>query len=1157
MRKRLASSLAFLLCVLAVALPAAAWAASVMDSDPDATVTLSSIGSSSHEITVADWTTEQDRKTNLEGKKIIELDADVQELANIGTLLWAFECTGTCDECRSQTLSAYVKFYNSAGEEIQVKTSDGTKSASWSDSSSGYDTTRQTRSLGYSDIVPAGTVRIEVQALNHVGTKSDLELWGSINISTTSNIDGAAFNNSYVLTVAGDEFYEKSSEEGAALSSKTISFDYLKNDSLFAGEADFFATVVLDETAQHLAAQGYLTYGMSFTAECGICRTMTATCSVRCYDSEGNELSSGQWNVEESHYSSSEQHREFSSGDVFIPENTATIKLTCNNHTGTGSELNLYGSLTINSLLNPDYWHENEVADDTAEESESSDTSATGTQAQFSVYESYNADGTGSGAYLYLTDVFKGLSMRVGASDSDALFKSAIMNQNVLFNWSQLAYDIIKTEGAYVDHANIGFDSAYGSGHYADLVYQFTHQTDGYTDTGVKDASAWTSSSGLRQAASFTAVTEDAFSDLAAQRKKLSSRAYGNVEASDFAEEHGLADSLAATTPNAGVDVDSYDGLVYYTFVNTTDQRGAEQVYYYDSFILAFYDFEYAPVVDEGTYSIEPVTTVEPDVRADSQVNDVVTSATLSVASTWEESSTATNEVSSASSIEASSTLGLDIGATAKFGIDGIAGIEASRTASASWTTGEAYSFSESSATSDTVSQSDSTGTSIELPPYSIGIVSTDKSVSVLKQEYDCPLAIQFKVMVISNTGAYYDDGVGVLDFGAYDQGSFACAIGYNEQVDGAVKSVSASKVLRSEFDATGLSKSGINGCTAPESKMYDGDANLKTGANLISYLGTHLPVTYEDAVYSDEFMHIEYDVEVYPTRPLAYTALTSANSNSINEKLQIYLAPGQSYNLTANVSVAGYNAVDAEYIDFMGSEGYFDIVDGNGDPVPSSVASIRRNEATGNTYLDISSDCSFESDTAIYVVYHINDGVYSYVQNASQEYGDGSTGNGYTSDSDLTKRATLDVIIEAVDSVAATSDSAAGEEAGEEAVTSAEAEPATDAADATELAFSMVTQRMNELWDAYVAATGYEAKVIDPNATITEQRFAGLAYGAYCVFAQGDLKSLHPIDDHEAYIVLAEEWAKDNGIPEAYAAGVDTLAEAVVCIADQCVSWK
>lgn len=1106
MRRHVYSALIAFASALVLAAPALAWA-------DNGTVTCADLENGSYEAKVADWPNEQNHIKDLKGTAVIELDEGVQGLANSGELVYTVQTWGTCDECRNITMKTIVTFYDA----------NGAQKGQWSDGiNSDYDTFRQEHTLGNSAFVPAGTTRIEVMASNHVGTKSDLELTCTFALSSTANMDPQSYENTFTATVKGDAFYDSSAD---ASSSQTFSFDYLKDETVYASDVDLFATIYLDSVAQSIANEGYLTYVMDFTSICGECRTMENDATVRCFDANNNELTAGQWNLNEDDYETFPQRKEYISGEVLIPEGTAYLKVECSNETGTSSHLGLYGSLAVCSSKDASYWYDNETAEGTADEG----------KVELTVYEHYDPDGTGKGE-LFFTDIFKDLPKRVSADSQQELFKSALLNQNVLFNWSQLAYDIFKVEGAYWDHAEVGFDEAFGAGHYSDLVYQLTHQTDGQTDGDSVSASAWTSSSGLRQASSWNAVMADAAGNLAQQRKKLSNRMYGNITSDDLLAAHDVA-SLLEEKYAAPVDWEGYDGLIYYTYANSTDQRGAEQFYYYDSFILAFYDFEYAPVIDDTTY----VTTVNPQsgARTVSQctVNDTATESSIAAEYSYTESSTASNTITSARTVESSYTLGLDVAATAKFGVEAVAAAEFQFSASNSWTTGQAFTFEESASTSDTVEETFGSGSSTPLPPYTTGFVTTTESLAELRHEYDCPLSVQFKVLVIGLNGKYYDDGVGIMDM--HENNTFVAQIGHNAEVDGSVASYSAASVLRNDMASAELNTSALTTCAAPESKMYAGDENLKAGGDLLGYLGTHMPMTYEDAAYTDLAKHLQYDTQVYASRPLNYTAVTKVTSNVLNEKNTIYLTPGQEYNLTNNVWVGGFNDASAEYFDFVPGEGYYKLYDANGEALPEEIAYLRKNEVNGNTYLVVAT----ATDAKFHVVYHINDNLYSYVNGINQTYGldENGFGNGYVNDADLTKRATIDVVVEAPDAMTAGS------------ATEAEA-PAQDAAEqpseSTAEALAGVSQRMNTAWDTLVATYGINEATVDPNAAVDESHFYGLLYAAWCMY-NDDSPQTNPRDDADAYHAEAVAWAEAKHVTDLYAEG-STYADAVKIIIDK-----
>lgn len=1086
---------------------------------------------------VANWPEEQDGKKSLAGAAVIELDENVRGLADSGDLIYNFQLDASCDECRSFDWSGAVVFKDASKKEI----------SRWSDSGSDYSTYRQSHSLGGSGLVPKGTVYVEITAKCSVGTKSDLTLESSIVFSTTANLDPQANGNSFTGTVVGDKF--DGSGDSAVSSSQSFYFDYLKDSTCYADDVDLFATIYLDAQAKELAEQGLLHYTSSVSSSCGECRTMHNEVRARCFDANNKELPAGQWVVSEADYETFPQDKTFQSGTIFIPEGTAYITLEASNEmTSTNSHLGLYGSLTVTCVKSPTPWDENVDG-----------------EGQPLFAPSFSVVNAADGQTLSFTDVFNGYSKRVSADDRATLFRSAIFNQGVLFKWAQFAYDVFKVEGAYWDHSGSGYDAAFGAGHYTDLLYQFTHQTDGSVSEGPKDSNAWSSSTGLQSGDSMDDVVSAATNELAAQRKKMSSRSFGNSTAEDFQKYHDIQAALDDRYGEGTHALDGIEGPLYYSIVTTTDQRGGEQVYYYNSFALVFYDFEYAGVVDGTTYSIEPVTSAsKPVAIVQSVTNDNGTTASLTSNYSHTESSTATNTLTSTSTASMTQTYGLEGSASGKFSIK-IVEVTTAFRASGQWALSDAFSFSKSISESETVSDTIGSSSTTEVPPYAIGVETTTTSVSTVSQEYDCPIAVRYKVMLIGLNGQYYDDGVGVLDFEDYEQSTLAVAVGYDLAGNaGGSSSVSAQDVLRNEFASTGLNEASINALGKPSTKYCTSDANLKTGTELLADLKTNIPSIYEDAVYADTATSVDYAVNVYPSRPLAFTSISSVSSKLLEKDNTIYVSENASYDLSNNIGVAGYVAAtdasggSAKYVGFSMSHGSWKVYAKDGSPVDDGLARVAKNPVSGHTMLELG---NVDSVTELLLVYHIDDNVYSYITSPSQAYGE----NGYTSDKDLTVRASLNVVVEpavadeaaspdepgldaaAPDEVAP--DSSGDSEQGEAAAPGAASDSDQGASSgAASLSVADMAKHLVNAWASYVAIYG----LVDEGESLTEQQLINMAYAAYCV-ATAHMPEADPRDEGglDSYSAEAAEWAKDRGFDDACEGGADTLGEAKSIIMD------
>lgn len=1119
------------------------------EDDVTKTLAKSDLEGSGYTQIVADWPDEQDGKKSLSGAVAVKLDEDVQGLANSGELTYNFQMSATCDECRTFDWSSTVVFKDASKNEI----------SRWTDGDENYSTYRQSHTLGDSGIVPANTVYIEVSSKCSVGTRSDLTLESAIVFTTTANIDPSANDNSYVGTVVGDNF--SSSETSTTSLSQSFYYDYLKDTTCYADDVDFVATVYLDSDARDLADQGMLYYTASVTSSCGECRTMHNDMSARCFDANNEELPAGQWVVSEADYETFPQDKTYQSGTIFIPEGTAYIMLDASNEmTSTSSHLGLYGSLTVTCVKSATPWDSN-----------------VNEKGEPLFMPSFMVVNATDGQTLAFTDVFSGYSQRVSADDRETLFRSAVYNQGVLFNWGQFAYDVIKAEGAYWDNSDTGFDSAFGSGHYTDLLYQFTHQTDGSVSDGPKDSNAWASSTGLMSANSMSDVIDAATDELAAQRRKMSSRSFGNVEASDFSEYHDIQSALDGKYGEGLYNLSDIEGPLFYSIVTTTDQRGAEQRYYYNSFGLVFYDFEFAGIADSTTYTMEPVSSSnKPVALVQSVTNDNGTTSSITSSYSHTNSSSATNTITSSDAYTMGQSYGIEGNSSTKFSIK-LVEETIDFKATGQWSLTDAFTFSESESKSEEYSEGLGSSSTTEVPPYSIGTEVSTTSVSTVSQEYDCPIAVRYKVMIFALDGEYYDDGAAIDDFVDYPHDTFVAAIGYDVTGDaGGTSSVSAQDALRNDFASTYLDEAAINALGVPTTEYCSEDANLKTGTDLLAALKTSIPCVYEDAVYADTATSVDYTVNIYPSRPLAFTAVTSVSSKFLSKDNTIYVSENASYDLSNNVSVAGYVAAtdstgaSAKYTGFSSANGSWKVYMADGSSVDASVAEVTENSVSGHTMLKLG---NVDKETELLLVYHIKDGVYSYITSPNQTYGE----NGYTKDSDLSVRASLNVIVQPIDTTSGDETDPAQSEAGEgesaenaaaedaesegeaaadesdsasdsgseaapeSSVTSQDSQPAVPSS--THAAFAEAATRLNNAWSVYVATHGF----VDRTEPITEQQLISMMYAAYCaVKAEPPAADPRAGADAETYMAEAQSWADAQGFGNAYENGVDTYGDAI-----------
>lgn len=94
------------------------------------------------------------------------------------------------------------------------------------------------------------------------------------------------------------------------------------------------------------------------------------------------------------------------------------------------------------------------------------------------LYEYYDDNGKGSGDRITYYDLYKNKPYRGDLSDVDALYRDALLNENNLNHWAQLAYQTFRSNSnTYWDWAGGGFDKDFGSGVYTDLISDLTNRT--------------------------------------------------------------------------------------------------------------------------------------------------------------------------------------------------------------------------------------------------------------------------------------------------------------------------------------------------------------------------------------------------------------------------------------------------------------------------------------------------------------------------------------------------------------------------------------------------------------------------------------------------------------------------------------------------------
>ncbi|MBQ2764731.1 MAG: S-layer homology domain-containing protein [Firmicutes bacterium] len=743
----------------------------------------------------------------------------------------------------------------------------------------------------------------------------------------------------------------------------------------------------LDPYLKGLIEMEALEYRVQFYTKCGTSRTFSRNITVYCYDENNHLISDGQYYINEKCYIVPATSFSYESDNIKIPEKTDHIFVTAKLGCGTKQHMAVNGDMFIYK-----------------KESDSFTDNTIKTNTQFTVKEYYDKDSTeGIGLDVNYYDIFENYSSRVSSSNSLELYKKAISNGGNLYYWSQFAYDLIKMGGddnAYIKQNNdASFDKEFGS-YYFDICADMGHKTA----EEIENKNVYGSSSNLTHVTSFDDVLSGVCDDLANHRAQLAdSNDSSPLKGSKFEEYHYMTKD---GTKNGANIIDGSSDILY-TYVACTDRVGKVQKFDYNAFILAFYDFELVGVVNSETIEMSS-SFVDKAPTVNAYYNDNPGVGHAETTKSWTYSESFSNSLATGNTKTSEVTHGWNVDVGVKFG--GRSGslmnkfnteINVDLGASGNYSTSEAFSFEESKSQSETYEQSSSSSLSVDMPAYTVAEIISAESEGVSSGVYDCPIAVTYKVAVISLNGQYYDDAAGTSTFGNYSHRTKVWLFGENNN---AVQDIRERGIHDSLGNSDPFDWDEFRTCSAPASSNV---TDLLNGDALIDRLALNVPFTYEQATASLSGTYTTNTLKLYPCRPLYRTAISGINTNFLHRNDVIYVIPGGIYDISSNVSVDGYNDQGGEYYGFNMGLGQWSLAYFGGAEVPAEVAKLATDPATGKTVLFIGKDAMTSAkNKPIYLTYHINDDAYNYYDIHS-----GLTDT-YAKDSDLAQKASLRIAI-------------------------------------------------------------------------------------------------------------------------------------------------
>lgn len=371
---------------------------------------------------------------------------------------------------------------------------------------------------------------------------------------------------------------------------------------------------------------------------------------------------------------------------------------------------------------------------------------------------------------------------RQSISPQEKFLQDAIMNEDNLFRWAQLAYQIFESNPACCwNHSGKTWEQNFGGDpNYMDLIDCLLNKKGKTKD---KNGDVYMSS-GL-------VLTDNLANVEQAAGKMIETLLSRKLKADSFIERCPL-DPLRDNNKSQ---------TVFYTIATHLDRYGGTYQYCYNSFGLAFYNFRLKLIAGDqpfntalGDMTVEeaikkgnvPGFTYQKVSQGESIKNTLTNPSGVDAVQTSEAGieviESETNSITDSEEYSFSEMTGVSLELSDLFGIEKLA-LEMQFTAEQVMNTAvtheELKQEDKSRMSSVTVTIPADTEISV--------IQAEDDAVTTL--QYDCPVMVQFDVAVFGLNGTFYDDNAAVHTFNTagYDQHSFITLFEASEDGDGGV----------------------------------------------------------------------------------------------------------------------------------------------------------------------------------------------------------------------------------------------------------------------------------------------------------------------------------------------------------------------------------
>ena len=360
-------------------------------------------------------------------------------------------------------------------------------------------------------------------------------------------------------------------------------------------------------------------------------------------------------------------------------------------------------------------------------------------------------------------------------------------SDSVIGQWASLAEQIYGSNSHYAARVNAGggFKANFtGTSNrersgYADLAYALAQPTEHTVGSQKNDYTKWT---GLAYATNLKDVRQKAADSIA-------DAIHRDIDGSRVLKETDGDNTLSQLSDDTNQDV-------LYSLVTCVDRAGKTFKYNYNTFGIAFYDFQLSVLAGEG---LEYVTKAQKYDSLEQAANNNVSGVTYKtnngknpVISYYKNESkqeadigmefTQSNSVTTSNTLETGKSYSYSqmIGSETMLsgGIPLLGKVE--QTLKMEVTCEQALSTAYSETKEYNETSENKVSSSMLLPAQTAVGMESSKSVTNVQLGYDCPVAVTYKVAIFSLSGVVYDDSAAVHSFhtSGYRQSHFSTIFG-------------------------------------------------------------------------------------------------------------------------------------------------------------------------------------------------------------------------------------------------------------------------------------------------------------------------------------------------------------------------------------------